>query len=84
MNNVPEDVYFMMLVRKLAERHSQLEIADCLNERGLLRPNGDAWKQFSISRYCSAHGIRPGKEWQRHKTNTNKGQADEQAEARLL
>lgn len=79
MNGYPEDVYFMMLVRKLAERHSQLEIAQVLNERGLLRPDGQAWQQFSVSRYCAAHGIKPAKEWRRHtsSSNNNKKVSDE-------
>lgn len=59
----PDETWFMFLVRKLAERHSQLEIAQALNERGLVRPDGQQWQQFSVSRYCSAHGIKPGKEW---------------------
>lgn len=59
----PTDAYFMMLVRKLAQRHSQQEIADILNERELLRNDGQPWQQFSISRYMAAHGIKPGKEW---------------------
>lgn len=69
----------MLLVRKLAERHSQLEISQVLNERGLVRPDGQDWQQFSISRYMTAHGIRPGKEWKRHTPNNNykRGLSDE-------
>jgi len=80
--------YFLALVRKLAEGgHSQAEIADILNERELLRADGQAWQQFSVSRFMSAHGIKPAKNWRgsaHSQNNNNKGLSDEQTKARVL
>lgn len=76
--------YFMLLVRKLAEGgHSQIEIADILNERDLLHPNGQRWNQSSVSRYMVAHGIRAKcsmRGWRRlpNSNNNNNGDSDEQ------
>jgi len=91
----PDEAYFMLLVRKLAQRHSQQEIAEILNERELYRPDGQQWQQFSVSRYMAAHGLKSAKEWRgwdntqsprsmAAHNNKNKGSSDEQAEARLL
>lgn len=90
--------YFMLLVRKLAEGgHSQIEIAETLNERELLHPNGQRWNQSSVSRYMVAHGIRAKcsmRGWRHlpnstseavcNSNNNNTGSSDEQEKARLL
>lgn len=84
--------YFMLLVRKLAEGgHSQIEIANILNERELFHPNGQRWNPSSMSRYMAAHGIKTKcsmRGW-RHlpnsnstseavRNNNNNGDSDEQ------
>jgi hypothetical protein len=51
------------LIRKLAETHSQTNIASILNERRIYRPNGETWQQFHISRYFKANGIKAICKW---------------------
>lgn len=75
-----ESNYLMLLVRKLAEGgHSQIEIADILNERELFHPNGQRWNQSSMSRYMVAHGIKAKcgmRGWRHLPNNKNKGVPD--------
>lgn len=66
----PDDV-LEMLIRKLAERHSQKEVATILNERGLHQPRtGTPWKQFSISRYMKQHNIKAPFKWKGYSERT--------------
>lgn len=47
------------LVRLLAQGHGQREISSILNEKGLLRPDGERWNQAAVSRFMNQWGIVP-------------------------
>jgi len=51
--------FLVALVRLLAERHGQREIAQELNARELWRPDGERWNQAAISRFMQQHSITP-------------------------
>lgn len=51
------------LIRKLADVHSQRNIATILNERDLFRRGGFKWDQGFVSRYMKANGIHPKYIW---------------------
>ena len=59
--DVPE--YVDALIRMLAGKHSQIAIANTLNERGIFRPNGKEWEQYHLSRYFKANGIKGAHKW---------------------
>lgn len=51
--------FLVPLIRLLAERHGQREIAKELNQRELFRPDGEKWHQAAISRFMKQHDITP-------------------------
>lgn len=55
--------YVDALIRYLAETYSQTAIARILNEKGILRPDGQAWKQFAICRHMQANNIKGAHKW---------------------
>lgn len=51
--------FLIPLIRLLAERHGQREIAQELNQRELFRPDGEKWNQAAVSRFMRSHSITP-------------------------
>lgn len=47
------------LIRLLAERHSQSEIARILNNKKLWREDGKPWHQGAVSLFMAKHQIEP-------------------------
>ncbi len=62
------------LIRLLAERHSQKDIAEILNSKGLFRSSGLMWNQVAVSRYFKVEGITSAGQF--HKTKTQPDQGD--------
>lgn len=58
-----EPEIMVALFRKLADSHSQRNIASLLNERELYRPGGYRWDQSTVSRFMKAHGIESKFTW---------------------
>jgi hypothetical protein len=55
--------YVGSLIRLLAETESQGSIAKILNEKGITRPDGQVWKQFSVCRHMQENNIPAVHKW---------------------